>query len=326
MNASAALDAAPLADGNHTRWLHERATAALAHAAAHSHHNRTHANTPPAAAAAAAAAGAAGAPPQAPSQLAGGRYDAVQVYILTAAWDAARAVNAHAVCGALRAGTCAVVPGIYAKGMNESGLAALEAEGLVTRRPLPAPPAWLALVPGPLRPLAPEYPANQMLVSYRAAAALANTAGNARILRIMAAAAAAAGPEVASRTLYVYLEDDADLGDAPGAFEARLLALAQALPRAWDVLSLTPAPRVCENSARLPWYDAASGLVRPRLAFSRTTAVVYSQRGVARLLAALPADNIVDLWYRRLMRQGKLAILLHCNRLVRIGAQAAQQA
>jgi hypothetical protein len=34
----------------------------------------------------------------------------------------------------------------------------------------------------------------------------------------------------------------------------------------------------------------------------------------------------VDLWYRQLMRQAKLVILLHCGGLVRIGAASDKQA
>lgn len=124
------------------------------------------------------------------------------------------------------------------------------------------------------------------------------------------------------RTLFLYVEDDADVPEA-AFFESRLLRLADEAERAyprWDVLSLAPVPATCARSAALPWFDARSQLVHPRLAFSRTTAVAVSHRGVERLLAALPADNVIDLWMRRLMRQGQLNILLHCGGLVRNGA------
>ena len=255
------------------------------------------------------------------------RYDAVRVWVLAAVWDAQRTLNAHAVCAAMRPGRCRVVAGIHAAmELNETGLLALEAEGIVTRKHLPPRPEWYRRVPDQLLPLLPEYATNQMAASHRTGAITAVAAGNARILKQMAAAAEAAGPAAAARTLYVYLEDDADLGSEPALFEAKLLELADKLPWRWDVLSLAPLPRVCSRSAMLPWYSRRSALVRPRLAFSRTTALVHSARGVQRLLAALPVNNAVDLWYRALMRQGKLVILLHCGGLVRIGALADKQA
>jgi hypothetical protein len=39
---------------------------------------------------------------------------------------------------------------------------------------------------------------------------------------------------------------------------------------------------------------------------------------VATLAAALPADDVIDLWMRRLMRQRRLRLLLHCGGLVRV--------
>ena len=255
----------------------------------------------------------------------GARYDAVRVWVLTAVWDARRTLNAHAVCAAMRPGRCRVVAGIHAAELNETALLGLEAEGIVTRKHLPPRPLWYRRVPEALLPLLPEYATNQMAASHRTGAITAIAAGNARVLRQMDAAATAAGP-AAERTLYVYLEDDADLGAEPVHFETRLLELAELLPWQWDVLSLAPLPRVCERSAMLPWYSRRSKLVRPRLAFSRTTALAHSARGVRRLLDALPVNNAVDLWYRQLMRQAKLVILLHCGSLVRIGAASEKQA
>ena len=255
------------------------------------------------------------------------RYDAVRVWVLTAVWDVQRTLNAHAVCAAMRPGRCRMVAGIHAvTELNETGLLALEAEGIVTRKHLPPRPEWYRRVPDQLLPLLPEYATNQMAASHRTGPITAIAAGNVRVLQQMAAAAEAAGPAAATRTLYVYLEDDADLGAEPALFEAKLLELADKLPWRWDVLSLAPVPRVCSRSAMLPWYSRRSALVRPRLAFSRTTALVHSARGVQRLLSALPVNNAVDLWYRALMRQGKLVIMLHCGGLVRIGAQADKQA
>ena len=255
------------------------------------------------------------------------RYDGLRVWVLTAFWDVQRTLNAHAVCAAMRPGRCRVVAGIHAAAeLNETGLLALEAEGIVTRKHLPPRPQWYRRVPDQLLPLLPEYATNQMAASHRTGPITAIAAGNARVLKQMAAAAEAAGPAAAARTLYVYLEDDADLGAEPALFEAKLLELADKLPWRWDVVSLAPVPRVCSRSAMLPWYSRRSALVRPRVAFSRTTALVHSARGVQRLLAALPVNNAVDLWYRALMRQGKLVIMLHCGGLVRIGASADKQA
>ncbi len=257
------------------------------------------------------------------------QYDSVQVYVLTAVWEAGRAVNAHALCGSLRPGTCHVVPGWRGADFNESGIAALEADGLIARTVLPSPPRLIQALPELLRPLLPEYPTNQMVSSHRTKAIIAIAAGNAHMLRLMASSAAAAGAEAASRTLYVSFEDDAEIGDASAEaaalFEPRLLALTDVIGRRWDVMSLTPAPHVCERSAALPWYNPATAIVRPRLAFTRTTALVHTAEALRKLNAAMPVDNAVDLWYRALMRRNRLRILLHCGGLVRIGERAKQQ-
>jgi hypothetical protein len=298
----------------HACSVSDASRAAAQAAAAPAHANATHRDASHAAAPR-RHGGASAQPSPAP------RYDTVRVFVLSASWDAARAANAAAICGALRPGRCRVTPALRAAELTAADKAALEAEGLVSRAPLPQPPLWSAalqaVLPRAAWPLLPEYPVNQLTAAHRPGA-LANTVGAARIIRAMAAAAGAAGAGAASRTLYVYLEDDASLGADAAAFEPRLLELSQRLPQGWHALSLAPEARTCARSARLPWYDAASGLVTPRLAFSRTTAVVYSAEGVATLAAALPADDVIDLWMRRLMRQRRLRLLLHCGGLVRV--------
>ena len=108
----------------------------------------------------------------------------------------------------------------------------------------------------------------------------------------------------------------------PLEFVARLLQLSRSFPPGWDLVSLLPTPGLCARARWLPWYPD-NELIHPRLAFSRTTALVFSPKGVQTLLRALPADNTVDMWYRRLMRAGELDVYIHCGGLVTLSPDAA---
>ena len=188
----------------------------------------------------------------------------------------------------------------------------------------------------------------------------------------------AAQEEVTRQALYVYLEDDVSIRD-PVEFEARLLALSAEFPAGWDAVSLLPVDGLCARSRRgaaaarqalcwalcldaqdccaapprwLPFFPA-NDLIRPVLSFSRTTAMVFSAKGIQTLLSNLPADNVarssplaplnlahvacpalrcalralsdgsqVDLWYRRLMRERKLQIYIHCGGLASFSEEA----
>ena len=269
------------------------------------------------------------------------RYDSVRVYILLAEWNAERVANAERICGALVPSgvPCERVPAVRGDALSNASLAALEEEGVVTRAELPPPPppwTWLHL-PHAIAPLGPDYLPNQLNASWnwRWHKALGNTVGTVRCLQAMAKHAAAldalprpAGAQPPSeRVLYVYLEDDAYVADLP-AFKRRVLDTAERLPRAWHLLLLAPPHGMCERSAWLPppWGVRHGGIMAPRYAYSRTTGVVHSIAGVHALLDALPAFNIIDMWYRALMRAGKLIVRIHCDDIVQLGDAAARQA
>ena len=272
-------------------------------------------------------------------------YDAVHAFVLTAAWSPPRAANAARICDALRRGAanasrlpagdpaprvaCTVLDALRGEALSDAAVAGFEAAGLISLRALPAAPWWRRLVPKPLRPGLPEFPANQMTaVNYRWRKCVANTVGCLTAVHAMAADAAAA-PDGGSRTLYVFLEDDAELGPAPGEFPAKLLAHAGALPRSgWDLLVLAPPPGVCERAARLPppWRVPPGGVLVPRFSLSRSTAMAVSAQGATRLLSELPATNTIDLWLRGLMRARRLRALVSCAGLATFHATAADQA
>lgn len=272
----------------------------------------------------------------------------VQVYILTASWELSRAGHAQSICDNMSTSECHVVEGIKSSELETAeAQQAYVTAGEVNLDDLPGAPRWRLKLPGLLRVLQREYPKNQLQYPAR----LANTLGNIMILKKMHARIAAdhgwlaspppAAPHKSGRasaahpppapapgtvaasenTLYVYLEDDADVGE-PLEFEARLLQLSREFPPDWDLVSLVPAAGVCERSRWLPWHPS-SDIIHPRVSFSRTTAIVYSERGVTTLLANMPADNTVDMWYRRLMRQGKLNVYTYCGGLVKLSADAA---
>lgn len=287
-------------------------------------------------------------PPPAPPAPGGCEaYGSIHAYVLTATWDAGRVRAAAALCSALRSSghACTQVPALHAATpAGAAELARLEAAGWLARSPAPPPPRWLLLLAGAfpraLRPLLPERPANMLHdgSNGRAAAAAANTAGWLAVVAAARAEAEAAANATAHATqpappppLVLYLEDDAELGaSAPDVGRLLLSSACAAEARlpGWHLLSLAPPPAVCARSRSLPWRDRSPhALVRPRLAFSRTTAVALGGcgRGAAAVLAALPADNVVDLWLRRLMRQGRLRLLLSCAGLFRNGAESHRQ-
>jgi hypothetical protein len=267
--------------------------------------------------------------------------------------NASSDADADALQPRLREVSCRVVSALRGEAVTPEAAARAQAAGLVSLAPTPAAPPLLRalllpLLPRALAPLLPEYPLNQLTPpNWRWRGALANTLGALACLREMAAAADAddaeflrlqrhagandAASEVmlpSTRTLYVYLEDDADLGAAPERFPAALLAASSALPAAWDVMQLSPPAGLCARAARLPppWRVPPGGLLTPRLALSRTTGVAFSAAGVASLLARLPATNTIDLWLRALMRARTLAVRVSCARLVDFHATSATQA
>lgn len=278
-------------------------------------------------------------------------YDDVRVYILVCDWVPARKENAETLCSALstRGVACTLVPAPRGDELSEADLVALEREGVISRAspaavPFPGEAALRSALPPFLRPLLPERLPNQLNASFnwRANRAAGNTVGALRCAQAMAAeadrlAAAASAAEASgqsptlpdgSRTLWVYLEDDAVVSDLDG-FKPRLLAAASSLRSAlWDLLSLAPPPGLCERLARLPFplRVERGGTLAPRLSFSRTTGVAFSLRGVRALLAHAPATSVIDMWIRGLMRARQLDVRVHCDDIVTFGDVAKTQA
>lgn len=269
------------------------------------------------------------------------RYDAVHAFILTAGWSPPRAANAARICTALVSGggnasalasrprvACTVLDALRGEALSDAAVLGFEHSGFISLQPLPAAPWWHALVPKPVLPAFREHPANQMTaVNHRWRKCVANTVGCLHAVRAMADDAAAAADGGRS-TLFVFLEDDAELGPAPQDFPAKLVAHAATLPRSWHLLVLAPPPGVCQRAARLlpPWRVPPGGVLTPRYSLSRSTAVALSAQGAARLLAELPATNTIDLWLRSLMRDHRLRALVSCAGLATFHATAASQA
>lgn len=262
-------------------------------------------------------------------------YDSLRVYILVADWSPDRKANADEICAHVRVDwPCTLVPAPRGHEYDNSSIAALEAQGLVTlapTQPEPAPlPGW---VPQVVRPALRDWLPNQLNASFnwRWNKALGNTVGVIWALQQMKEdidAAEAIQPGASAKTLYVFLEDDALIRSYP-TFSRDVMCTASRLrPGSWDLLLLTVSPGLCKRSAKLPppLRVPHDGLFTPRFSFSRTTGMVHSAEGVARILDNLPADNIIDMWLRRLMRAGAVRVRMHCGDIVTFGATAAKQA
>jgi hypothetical protein len=241
-------------------------------------------------------------------------------YVLTATWVPERLENANQLCAALsEVGPCVVVPAPRGDTLTDSDVDGLQREGLISLAPTPKPRGLV--LPRPLRPLGAEFDANQMVVSPRGRKIVGNTVGIIRILQHVVATAAAAdaragqdGEAPSAGMTFLVLEDDAQLVATQADFGARLRALLAHLPRGqWHALSLTPPPGMCGRARRLPWFPRRSGIVTPRLSFSRTTAIAYTADGAAALLSTLPAANTVDLWIRQAVRARQLRMRIHCG-------------
>ena len=267
---------------------------------------------------------------------AGVRYTEVRAYFLVASWVPERRANVEEIVARLTAEgvNCTQVVALRGDDLTPAAIEELEARGLVTRREAGGPTRRLP-VPSLLRPLFPEHLPNQMNASHnwRWNRALGNTEGAMRCLKLMAADAAAADAAVAqglpvapsAQTLYVYMEDDAVVADP---FRERVLEVAHRLPAQWDMLLLSPPPHMCERSRWLPppFRVLPDEVMAPKYAYSRSTGVVHSAPGVQQLLSQLPASNIIDMWYRSLMRSGRLSVRIHCGDIVAWGAMASKQA
>lgn len=194
------------------------------------------------------------------------------VYILTATWDPSRNEHAHDVCsrlGPASGSVCHVIEGVNGRLLTPEQKADFQAKNYVNLAPLPQRPWYSLQLPGLLRPLGREYPENML----RYPGGLGNTLGNIFILKMMQRVARSSPDDA----VFIYLEDDADVGDMLELVE-RIKVMRRDLPAGgWDLISLAPPESTCERSRRLPNFPR-SGLIRPRLSFSRTAGVVYSKR------------------------------------------------
>lgn len=164
---------------------------------------------------------------------------------------------------------CHVVEGVNGRLLDPGQKADFQKRGFVSLAPLPTRPWYSLPLPGLLRPLGREYPENQL----KYPGGLGNTLGNVLILKMMQRVAG----NVTDDALFLYLEDDAAVGD-PLELVERVKVMRRDLPAgSWDLISLAPPESVCERSRMLPNFPR-SGLIRPRLSFSRTAGVVYSKR------------------------------------------------
>lgn len=196
------------------------------------------------------------------------------VYILTATWDASRSEHAHDVCARLSPASgsvCHVIEGVNGRTLSPADKQDFEKRNFVTLAPLPERPWWRLPLPGLLRPLGKEYPENML----KYPGGLGNTLGNIFILKMMQRVANTT--EAGDDAVFIYLEDDADVGDPLELVERVKVMRRDLPPGSWDLISLAPPEATCERSRLLPTFPR-SGLIRPRLSFSRTAAVVYSKR------------------------------------------------
>ena len=65
-------------------------------------------------------------------------------------------------------------------------------------------------------------------------------------------------------------------------------------------------------------WRSSPHLVRAKLAFSRTTGLLFSYKGALRIQSAMPVTRELDLWYRDLITDGLLKVYVTCPRVVGI--------
>ena len=123
-------------------------------------------------------------------------------------------------------------------------------------------------------------------------------------------------PEARRESILLF-EDDANVvSPTPRALRDEIDSLMRELPRDWDIFSLDPHPKFCEQSAlRHPRRRTSlrRRVYRTYTTFSRTTAMVVSRRGASKILTRLPTNIVVDMFLARMLRQGQLAIYVACD-------------
>ncbi|KAG2436283.1 hypothetical protein HXX76_006594 [Chlamydomonas incerta] len=118
------------------------------------------------------------------------------------------------------------------------------------------------------------------------------------------------------------IEDDAVMTeDGMAALERAL----DVLDPSYDMVGLDSKDNFCSlqrwQDALASWFWPASWrtsphLVRAKLAFSRTTGLLFSYKGAVRLLSNAPVTREVDLWYRDLATEGLFDVFVTCPTVI----------
>ncbi|PNW69835.1 hypothetical protein CHLRE_18g748547v5 [Chlamydomonas reinhardtii] len=120
------------------------------------------------------------------------------------------------------------------------------------------------------------------------------------------------------------IEDDADFNEERVAMLQRTVAQ---LDPCYDMVGLDYKESFCSlqrfKDGLASWFlprswRSSPHLVRAKLAFSRTTGLLFSYKGALRIQSAMPVTRELDLWYRDLITDGLLKVYVTCPRVVGI--------
>eukprot|EP00873_Tetraselmis_striata_P001347 jgi/Tetstr1/421611/TSEL_012552.t1 len=258
--------------------------------------------------------------------------------VLNAEWVPERVVRADNICSAVvTSAPCVRVPGPRVSDADETALVwAGYIEPFEPRAPTAVREWWASRLETPKHRLYQLEPSRVFRAS-----SVGNLVGLWSILArwVAAGAGAALLPQAADRPAWLppkealrmqyagagsggsilVLEDDANL--LPG-FERAVLGMLPELPENWDLLDLDPAPGLCDGGSwwrghpKTRVFGSRYRLHRSHVAFTRTTAVVYSEKGARTILRHLPTSLVVDLYVAKLLRLGILSVYVSCDGLL----------
>ncbi|KAG2449234.1 hypothetical protein HYH02_005980 [Chlamydomonas schloesseri] len=129
-------------------------------------------------------------------------------------------------------------------------------------------------------------------------------------------------PGERSQRHLLLIEDDAVMTEEGVAALQRSL---RHLDPCYDMVGLDSKANYCTLQR---WQDRLSQLllpaswrssphlVRARVVFSRTTALLFSYKGAVRLLSNAPVTREVDLWYRDLATEGLFNVFVSCPTVI----------
>ncbi|PNW87110.1 hypothetical protein CHLRE_02g109450v5 [Chlamydomonas reinhardtii] len=118
------------------------------------------------------------------------------------------------------------------------------------------------------------------------------------------------------------IEDDAVMTTEGIAALGRVL---KQLDSCYDMVALDSKHNYCAlqrwQDRLTSWFLPAAWrtsphLVRVKLAFSRTTGLLFSYKGAVRLLSNAPVTREVDLWYRDLATEGLFDVFVSCPTVI----------